>query len=511
MKLRISWFKFTLLNAVFIAALNFGLFNFIYSRLSFEAHPLTAASLPVIYFSLLCALFSLVFLPYLAKPVSIAAIAITCASSYFMQSYGIIIDSEMIRNVAQTDAGEVLSFLNPKLVCYMLFLGVLPCLLVAFARIEYGGAKRHIKIKFLTFAGFLALAAGLFFSQTKSLIPFFRENSFIRAYNLPFYPIYAAQKYIKMEFFKPEFKQIGMDATMKPSDERRLMVLIVGETARAKNYSLGGYAKNDTNFYTKNEPNLVYFSDARSCGTATAVSLPCLFSKSTRKEYSSKEFSENALDILKRVGVKVVWLGNNSGKCKGVCDRLDAGDVEYFDAGYDTNMLPSLKKRLENLAQNEIIVLHLQGSHGPAYYARYPSKFRKFTPTCDTSELSSCDSDSIVNTYDNTLLFTDFFIDEVINAVKDAGGDKSAVWYFSDHGESLGENGIYLHGMPYAIAPETQKHIPMMAYASDEATLARLRAQKDDAVSHDNVFSSLLGFFGVETKEYDKKLDIFGE
>ena len=209
--------------------------------------------------------------------------------------------------------------------------------------------------------------------------------------------------------------------------------------------------------------------------------------------------------------VKVVWLGNNSGKCKGVCDRLDAGDVEYFDAGYDTNMLASFKKRLENLAQNEIIVLHLQGSHGPAYYARYPSEFRKFTPTCDTSELSSCDSDSIVNTYDNTLLFTDFFIDEVIKAVKAAGGDKSAVWYFSDHGESLGENGIYLHGMPYAIAPETQKHIPMMAYASDETTLAHLRAQKDDAVSHDNVFSSLLGFFGVETREYDKKLDIFGE
>ena len=204
-----------------------------------------------------------------------------------------------------------------------------------------------------------------------------------------------------------------------------------------------------------------------------------------------------------------MWLGNNSGKCKGVCGRLDAGDVEYFDAGYDTNMLPSLKKRLENLAQNEIIVLHLQGSHGPAYHARYPSEFRKFTPTCDTSELSSCDSESIVNAYDNTLLFTDFFIDEVIKAVKDAGSDKSAVWYFSDHGESLGENGIYLHGMPYAIAPETQKHIPMMAYTNDEATLARLRAQKDEAVSHDNVFSSLLGFFGVETREYDKKLDMF--
>ncbi|WP_314041543.1 phosphoethanolamine--lipid A transferase [Campylobacter showae] len=511
MKLRISWFKFTLLNAIFIVALNFALFKFAYSNLSFDADAPMAVSLPIIYFSLLCALFSLVFLPYLAKPVSIAAIAITCGSSYFMQSYGIIIDSEMIRNVAQTDAGEVLSFLNPKLVCYMLFLGVLPCLLVAFTRIEYGGVKRHLKVKFAAFFGFLALAAALFLPQTKSIIPFFRENSFIRAYNLPFYPIYAAQKYIKLEFFKPEFKQIGTDATMRPSRERRLMVLIVGETARAKNYSLGGYAKNDTNFYTKNEPNLVYFSDAHSCGTATAVSLPCLFSKSTRKEYSSKEFSENALDILKRVGVKVVWLGNNSGKCKGVCDRLDVGDVEYFDAGYDTNMLPSLKKHLENLAQNEIIVLHLQGSHGPAYYARYPSEFRKFTPTCDTSELSSCDSDSIVNTYDNTLLFTDFFIDEVIKAVKAAGGDKSAVWYFSDHGESLGENGIYLHGMPYAIAPDTQKHIPMMAYASDEATLVRLRAQKDEAVSHDNVFSSLLGFFGVETKEYDKKLDIFGE
>ena len=265
MKLRISWFKFTILNAFFIAALNFALFKFAYSKLSFDADAPMATSLPIIYFSLLCALFSLIFLPYLAKPVSIAAIGVTCASSYFMQSYGIIIDSEMIRNVAQTDAGEVLSFLNPKLVCYMLFLGVLPCLLVAFARIEYGGARRHLKVKFAAFFGFLALAAALFLPQTKSIIPFFRENSFIRAYNLPFYPIYAAQKYVKIEFFKPEFKQIGLDATMKPSDERRLMVLIVGETARAKNYSLGGYAKNDTNFYTKNEPNLVYFSDARSC------------------------------------------------------------------------------------------------------------------------------------------------------------------------------------------------------------------------------------------------------
>ncbi len=174
MKLRISWFKFTLLNAVFIAALNFGLFKFAYSKLSFDADAPMAASLPVIYFSLLCALFSLVFLPYLTKPVSIAAIGVTCASSYFMQSYGIIIDSEMIRNVAQTDAGEALSFLNPKLVCYMLFLGVLPCLLVAFSRIEYGGTKRHLKVKFAAFAGFLALAAALFLPQTKSIIPFFR-------------------------------------------------------------------------------------------------------------------------------------------------------------------------------------------------------------------------------------------------------------------------------------------------------------------------------------------------
>jgi len=197
--------------------------------------------------------------------------------------------------------------------------------------------------------------------------------------------------------------------------------------------------------------------------------------------------------------------------------QLDTRTSHFYIALYwaselaasGTQLGDKFKLVAQNLAQNEIIVLHLQGSHGPAYYARYPSEFRKFTPTCDTSELSSCDSDSIVNTYDNTLLFTDFFVGEVIKAVKDVGGDKSAVWYFSDHGESLGENGIYLHGMPYAIAPETQKHIPMMAYASDEATLARLRAQKDEAVSHDNVFSSLLGFFGVETKEYDKKLDIF--
>lgn len=324
-----------------------------------------------------------------------------------------------------------------------------------------------------------------------------------------FIQIYAVYRYcVRFVKVKPEFKTIANDAYRENNHTKKLLVLVVGETARAANYSLGGYAKNDTNFYTKKD-NVVFFDNFSSCGTATAVSLPCMFSLSKRQNYSSSEYQENVMDILQKTGVKASWIDNNSGGCKGVCDRLSG--KQQLSSDWDENLLPFLKERLGNLDTQNIIVLHLQGSHGPAYYKRYPSEFKKFIPTCDTNELSKCDSEALINTYDNTLLYTDYLLSEIIKLLKEKKDYESSLIYLSDHGESLGENGIYLHGMPYAIAPSYQTHIPVIFWSNDKKLMMTAQNHKGLKLSQDNLFSTLLGYFDVKTMVYESDYDLLNQ
>ena len=303
------------------------------------------------------------------------------------------------------------------------------------------------------------------------------------------------------------------DATLT-NDKKKILVLIVGETQRSKNYSLNGYAKNDTNKFTK-QKDVVSFTNFYSCGTATETSVPCLFSDLKRENFSNREAKarENLVDIINKLGIKTYFFGNNSGGCKGVCDNLDQNHTsEHRAAGFDEVIFDEAKKVIKDANSTTFIVLHLQGSHGPIYYKGYPSKFKEFTPTCDTAELNKCTPDEIANTYDNTILYEDYLQSELINALE-ARKDKFevAMFFFSDHGESLGENGIYLHGLPYSIAPDEQKHIPAIVFSSDSELLKRLKARKDESLSHDFVFGSVLGYFGVKTKAYEPEFDIFRE
>lgn len=158
---------------------------------------------------------------------------------------------------------------------------------------------------------------------SKALVPFFRQNKSVRFFTLPFYPIYSSIKFVKKEFgAKPEFIKFGDE--ILSDNSKKLFIFIVGETQRSQNYSLNGYTANDTNFYTKNEKNLVSFSNFHSCYTSTAISLPCMFSDLSRSDFSVKkaENRENLINILQNVGVDVYWFDNNNGGCKGVCNRI---------------------------------------------------------------------------------------------------------------------------------------------------------------------------------------------
>lgn len=506
--LKISWFKFTLLNSILITFLNFNLHLFVYEKL--QNLWFTLAFI-IAYFGLVHMVLSLVFVRYLTKFFSIFFIIASCISVYFITFYGTLIDSDMIRNVAQTDTKEVLDLLNWR----MGILGVLVLLLSVFIskiRIENSAVGRGIKTmrtRILSILLGLAIFLAIFLPLSRTFMPFFRNYNEIRMYNVPFYQIYAAYRYYE-KFLKPkpEFKTMAKDAFMENNSTKKLLVLVVGETARAANYSLNGYGKNDTNFYTKKE-GVIFFNDFSSCGTATAVSLPCMFSFSKRQNYSSSEFNENAMDILQKAGVDTAWFDNNSGGCKGVCDRLL--DKKQLSSDFDENLLISLKEKLKNLSTQNIIVLHLQGSHGPTYYKRYPDSFKRFTPTCDTNELSKCDNEALINTYDNTLLYTDYILSEIIKLLKEKNDYQSSLFYLSDHGESLGENGIYLHGMPYAIAPSTQTRIPAIFWSNDENLMNLALKHKSLKLSQDNLFSTLLGYFDINSSVYEANYDLLSK
>ncbi|EAK6154704.1 phosphoethanolamine--lipid A transferase [Campylobacter coli] len=508
-KFKLSWFGFVLFNSILITLLNFNLHSFVYEKLS--QNLLLTLVFIVAYFGLVHMIFSLIFVKYLTKILSIFFILSSCTSLYFITFYGVLIDSDMIQNVMQTDIKEVKDLLSWRLVLLAIVV-LLFCVFILRIRIENNteqGFFKKIRVRVLSALLGCSIFLIAFVPLSKTFIPFFRNYNEIRMYNTPFYQIYAVYRYyVRFVKAKPEFKTIANDAYRENNHTKKLLVLVVGETARAANYSLGGYTKNDTNFYTKKD-NVVFFDNFSSCGTATAVSLPCMFSISKRENYSSSEFQENAMDVLYKTGVDAAWFDNNSGGCKGVCDRL--AYKQKLSSDLDENLLIPFKEKLNHLSDQNIIVLHLQGSHGPTYYKRYPSEFKKFTPTCDTNELSKCDSEALINTYDNTLLYTDYLLSEIIKLLKEKKDYESSLLYLSDHGESLGENGIYLHGMPYAIAPSYQTHIPVIFWSNDKKLMMTAQNHKGLKLSQDNLFSTLLGYFDVKTMVYESDYDLLNQ
>lgn len=436
-------------------------------------------------------------------------------AGYYMAQYGVVIDVDMLDNALQTDAAEFWGLVTPSLVWRTLLLGVLPAWLVLRSDLRPVRLLPAFKARLLTIGTSLGLAVLLVAPMTASYASFIREHKLVRLYLSPLYFTYSSLRYAHDRWFPSQplphhtvaadVKQVG---TVHANE---LIVLVIGETARADRFALNGYAR-DTNPELRRQ-RVVSFTRATSCGTSTAVSVPCMFSALGRAHYSPEEAgrSDNALDVLARSGVRVLWRDNNSGS-KGVADRVRyenfhspernrVCDTECRDVG----MLDGLEDFIkENRGHDILIVLHQMGSHGPEYYKRYPAAFEKFTPVCRSGELQTCSKAEIDNAYDNSILYTDHFLSRVIDFLKQYDGShETAMLYASDHGESLGENNIYLHGAPYALAPDAQTHVPVVMWFGknfDYPLEAALR-QQDLPISHDDLFCSLLLAFERETRD----------
>jgi lipid A ethanolaminephosphotransferase len=342
----------------------------------------------------------------------------------------------------------------------------------------------------------------------------------------PLNVLYAGSSYLSHDVGSTIVSPLGEDASIGilARDQRKpsLVILVVGETARADHFGLNGYKRNTTPLLEKE--NIINFSQFFSCGTSTAVSLPCMFSALEREGYDGKKArqQEGLLDVINHAGLSVLWRDNNSG-CKGTCDRItneksnNSNQTEFCndDGCYDDILLHDLNSKITS-NKSQIIVLHQQGSHGPEYYRRYPEEMTHYAPVCTTNQLHDCSNEQVVNAYDNTIRYTDQFLVRTINWLKEHEKQfNTAMIYISDHGESLGENRLYLHGMPYSIAPDAQIHVPFLMWLSEDFKQDNrinekcLRQLSNKHFSHDNLFHSVLGMLDINTTARQEDQDIF--
>ncbi|UVM28837.1 phosphoethanolamine transferase [Pseudomonas sp. B21-021] len=471
----------------------------------------------------------LAFRPVL-KPVLTLLFMVSAGVAYFMSQYGVMIDAGMFRNFAETNATEVRDLLSLKLLAYIVFLGVLPSWLLWKVPVNYRRWHRELLSKVVVSVASVAVIGGVALANYQGLSSLFRNHHEIRLMLVPSNYIGASAGYLREQVASAQqpFVTIGEDAqrnaAVQNHPRKSLTVLVVGESARAENFGILGYDRDTTPKLDK-EAGLIAFTDVHSCGTETAVSVPCMFSNMGRKDYdaSKAKNEEGLLDVLKRAGIDVIWRDNQSG-CKGTCDRVTLQDVSNLkDPALCANsecrdeiLLQGLQSFIDHLDKDTVLVLHQMGSHGPEYFKRYPKEYERFTPVCESNALNNCSRESIVNGYDNTLVYTDHVLSSLIDVLR-SNQDKvdTAMLYLSDHGESLGEYNLFLHGTPYMLAPEQQKHVAMLAWFSDSYQKSYsvdthcLQMSRDKPLSQDNLFHSMLGLLEVQSKVYQPDLDMF--
>lgn len=470
---------------------------------------------------------------FFLKPVIFLLLVSSAVLAYFGQELGVIFNVDMVRNIVDNvkdnNKHEAMELISGPLIKHVLLFGVLPFVFVLITRVTYKSFFKEIFWRMLTAIGLVLLVGGLLLANYKYATFFSRENRDLRVYLTPLYAIDSVKNFVVsgLDNDNTPLKIIGADAIQENQGiNRRIGFMVVGETARWDHFSLNGYPRETNPLLSK--INIINYSQASACGTSTAYSVPCMFSFLDKDSYSPEKAAKqtNVLDVLKTAGINVYWIDNNS-SCKGVCERTGEinirsnpnKDSPFYTEGelLDEELIEQIDKVLaaDNGAADILIVLHTLGSHGPKYYRRYPKEFSKFEPACKKATPQECTDKEIINAYDNTILYTDYIVSKLIGYLK----EKQATYdtfliYASDHGESLGEKGVYLHGLPYFLAPEAQTRVPILTWfsesyiANEKLNVEKMKALQNKPVSHDYLSHSMLKAFDVKTSLYQEEFDL---
>lgn len=495
---------------------------------------LFSMALAVIIASLVMTVLSLLAWRWTLKPTISILLLMTAFATHYMWMFGILVDTPMVVNVFQTDAREAWSHLTGELLVTVITLAIVPMVWLWRQTIPPMSWGKQVRNNLMIFVGGLILALTttlLVFQDFSSLM---RNHINLRYQINPLNSIYALLDLSVIPTKQPRgpIQAIGTDAQIVKRAQGRsvrppLLVLVLGETARSQSFSLNGYERL-TNPLLAQE-NVTSFTQVSACGTSTAEALPCMFSHLDRSTFNKRNAEyENLLDVLQHAGYAVLWMDNQSG-CKGQCARVPSVNTSNLKRPHvceqgecrDTVMLTRIEDELAKLPverrlRGTVVVMHQVGSHGPAYFKRTPQAFKTFMPECTDASFSNCDRRQLINAYDNTVVFTDYFLSRVIGWLKSKEASNApALLYVSDHGESLGEKNLYLHGLPYSLAPPEQLRVPMITWLSPSfEQLSRistrcLQNERDKPLSHDHLFHSVLGLMAVQTRVYQRGLDIF--
>jgi lipid A ethanolaminephosphotransferase len=455
----------------------------------------------IIFYSFFINLFLILGTRFLLKPFIIIALLISTTVLYYKNVYGVTVHEEIILSaidsVTEKNFNEINDLLTFKLLYLIILLTIIPSIPLFFIKVDYPFLLKEYAIRLFSILIMLAIFVGMAVLDYKNVSLTARSLKKLNRDSVPHYSISSAINIVKDQFrSKMVYSTIDNNPKLINKDQEIIGIVVVGETARADRFSLNGYSKKTNPLLEKQK--IINYKEAYACGTLTKISVPCMFYLDKFNQFSQKKarYQQNAMDIINEAGVNTLWLENNS-SCKNVCERIRRIDIITEKKDTDDNILVKIvdgllinkNKPLQEIdkkislgrssnnkhykdfqASNKkrsLIVLHVMGSHGPKYYKRYPAEFDQFQPSCKSNNPQECSQEELSNAFDNTILYTDYIIDKLIKILQKQNKESFLI-YASDHGESLGENGIYLHGVPVAFAPKEQVHIPWLIWYSDK-------------------------------------------
>lgn len=436
---------------------------------------------------------------FVGKFLLVVFFIVNAIAVYFINTYNVIIDESMVGNVLNTNVEEAGSFFSFKLVLYILLLGVVPAIYIIKAKIINVTLKKFLISSSLTLLFMLVVA----FANAKNWLWIDKNSKQLGGLAMPWcYTVNISLFYI--HDYQRNKKEILLPDATQRDNEKAIVVLVIGESARSQNFSLYGYEKN-TNPLLSQTQNLFHFN-ATSCATYTTAGVKCIL-----EHANTGDLYEILPNYLYRNNIEVIWRTTNWGEppvhVKNYHNREALlPDCEGEGCIYDELLLSGLKEQILASTKNKIlVVLHTTTSHGPTYSKKYPPQFEHFQPVCNSVELGNCSQNELFNAYDNTIVYTDYILHNVIEDLKQLKDYKSTMLFVSDHGESLGEKNLYMHGVPMSFAPKEQYEIPFLVWLSDNSK----QLKPNENLSQHHVFHSVLNFLNIESPVYDEGKNIF--
>ena len=515
-KKQISFFAYNIIYAL-VALL---IYNFYFwSEIKRTVPTQALCLLFVLAFALFMLMQMLIFWRRTTKVFSILLVIANTLASYFIFSFHIVINKTMLANVIDTNFFEATEWLGVSFWFYLIAFAVIPGWLIFKSDIQFPSVCKRLKagLVLLLIIGMAAIPLRMH----KTEVHIYLKEHFNLRYQLV--PTGYTSAIISLGIAR--FKKVPVLDSEKglvqkkywKSDKKNLIVFVLGESVRDRNFGLSGYKRDTTAPLRPYIDDIFHFPATESCGVVTRVSVPCMFSVYDRNSYKEQAipYTTNALDILHKNGWQMLWLDNELG-CNKVCRNILTEYTCTSRDCVDQVLNDELRKKLSTFEKDAFVILHQRGSHGPRYDLRVPPEHRKWSPYCERADYQNCSHEEIINVYDNSIYYTSFLLADLMKTLSDKTDEYNPILiYISDHGESLGEGNNWGHGGDFKTAPKEQTEVPFFVWMPQSTqkafgfNRACLKGKTKEKKSQDVIFHSLLGLVGITTDTYQPDLDIF--